>query len=699
MKLYRKVAFLLSVCLTFLLIPMKKDFIIARGEINNSSNLEVAFVLDASKSMEASDPENLRIEALKLFIDMCHVKGDKIGLVAYGSNIVKQIDVKEMQSQADKESFKLNCSQIPPSLATDIGLGIKQAVTLMDGGHENGKNPVIILLSDGKNDPERSKTESDMDIINSIKAAREKGYKIYTIGLNYDGTVDKALLAKMSADTGGKSFIINSANELPVIFGEIFAESSQLKMISGGVTQCTGGFQETAINIPNSNVVEANISVISQNKVELMLVNSKGVTQYIPSDKIYYSASKKYSILKIITPIEGWWVLRVKGTSGDSIKINYIFNYNLQLDVSYTPKSNLKVGDVLKVDAFLKSNFRKLEDEDIYKQLKGKLIIKNNKTGAVTETDLTNTGNGFKGQFNLLDEDNYELKVRIDGNSLFRESEPKIIGVNNRTLEVNNKIEEIKLSLKDKKVIDLTNVFSDPSKQQLAYTVSVDPPNIARVVNGGKNLTIIPLAKGSALVTITAQDANGATAKFDVALNVEDKLSLMDKLSEIKKLPIFKGLPDYTIPGIGGILLLLILLLIISKAQKRKRRAKKYSKSKGPDRKFIGQLMVSIKDERTGNVFPPFIRRLDLYEDSVTLRQLVSELPEFKETEKIRITPGWDGNIVITNDSNCDMEKINGEINSKKRCVAKNEEKVTIKLTNIPKVILLQYFATQSEAE
>jgi len=52
-----------------------------------TSKVDVVFVVDASKSMKASDPQGLTAEAMKMFIDMCHIKGDKGGMVAYSGYI------------------------------------------------------------------------------------------------------------------------------------------------------------------------------------------------------------------------------------------------------------------------------------------------------------------------------------------------------------------------------------------------------------------------------------------------------------------------------------------------------------------------------------------------------------------------------------------------------------------------------------
>jgi hypothetical protein len=208
--------------------------------------------------MKESDPEEIRIEAIKMFLDMSEDSGNKFGLVAYSDNIAREHSLDAVNSKADKENIKNMTSGIQLGQKTDTGLGLKEAVSLMNNGHESGHRPVIILLSDGKNDPERSKADSEKDLNSAIETAKSKGYRIYTIGLNYDGTVDKAQLSNISESTGGKSYITNTAADLPKILTDIYADNSKVKVQDGGQVTANGAFQDVKISIPNSDVAEAN---------------------------------------------------------------------------------------------------------------------------------------------------------------------------------------------------------------------------------------------------------------------------------------------------------------------------------------------------------------------------------------------------------------------------------------------------------
>lgn len=408
---------MMIIVLQFIYIPEIK------AESVSSSNLDTVFLLDSSGSMKESDPDELRVEAIKMFLDMSQASGNKFGLVAYSDNIVREHSLDTVNSKEDKENIKNMAEGIQLGEKTDTGLGLKEAVSLMNNGHDASHRPVIILLSDGKNDPARNAEASEKDISDAIKAARDKGYKIYTIGLNYDGTVDKNQLSNIANLTGGKSYITSSAQDLPRILTDIYADNSKVKVQDGGTINANGAFQEVKINIPNDDVEEANVSMLSSSPVELKLLDNTGKEVALPSQNAYATKSKRYTLLKLLNPKKGDWTLEVKGVSGDKIKINYVYNYNLSVGANISP-TDLKKDESINVSAYLMSSGQKVTDQSVYSGVSGKLIVKSLKDDSTKEYALTKNSNGFSGKYKFSDEGDYEVTVKLDGSSFFRESSP-----------------------------------------------------------------------------------------------------------------------------------------------------------------------------------------------------------------------------------------------------------------------------------
>ncbi|MFL0252489.1 vWA domain-containing protein [Clostridium neuense] len=437
-KCYQVFLIMLIIMMQILYIP--KFY----AESTSHSNLDTVFLLDSSGSMKESDPEEIRIEAIKMFLDMSENSGNKFGLVAYSDNIVREHNLDAVNSKDDKENIKNMTNGIQLGQKTDTGMGLKEAVNLMNSGHESGHRPVIILLSDGKNDPARSSEESKKDLNNAIETAKNKGYKIYTIGLNYDGTVDKNQLSNISESTGGKSYITNTAADLPKILTDIYADNSKVKVQDGGTIAANGAFQEVKINIPNSDVEEANVSMLSTKPLDIKLIDNKGKEVDLPSQNAYVSTSKKYTLLKILKPEKGVWTLKVKGVSGDNIKVNFVYNYNLTVGTSISPTS-IKKGDSINVSAYLMSNGQRVSDKSVYTGVHAKLVIKNLKDNSTKESSLTKNAGDFTGKYKFDALGSYEVSVKLDGNSFFRESSPVTIKVQDAALAGSKKSNAVQI--------------------------------------------------------------------------------------------------------------------------------------------------------------------------------------------------------------------------------------------------------------
>ncbi len=117
-----------------------------------ASRIDAVLVLDVSNSMSTSDPGKIGNEAMKMFIDMLSAQGDQVGIVAYTDEIQREKALLEIQSAADKENLKGFIDQLNRGAYTDISVGVKEAVQILDDGADPGHEPMIILLADGNND-------------------------------------------------------------------------------------------------------------------------------------------------------------------------------------------------------------------------------------------------------------------------------------------------------------------------------------------------------------------------------------------------------------------------------------------------------------------------------------------------------------------------------------------------------------------
>jgi Ca-activated chloride channel homolog len=398
-----------------------------------SSRIEGVLVKDVSKSMLTSDPNKISNEAMKMFVDMSSLKGDKIGVIAYAGEVVAKKDLVKLQTEKDKNDLKGFIDSLSQFPNTDISVGLKEAIKELDVSHEKDYLPLIVLLADGNNDVAETQGKTLEQASEGLKAAvaeaKTKGFPVYVIGLNADGTLNKDVLQNIASETNGKFFETSSADDLPGILSEIFANHLKLKVVPVNELIGKGEFQDITLNIPNKNILEANLSIVSRQPVEIKLIEPSGTEQALPSDKISLTKSKSYSMLKLINPVPGDWTLKVKGVPADKIDINFVFNYDLQLMLVPLANKNYKAGDTIKIEAFFEDNGNQINNKDLYKTMNSTLFVKDLGTGQIEEIPLEANEGGFIGEFTIGNSKNYEVRVKAEGSSFFREAAAQMITI------------------------------------------------------------------------------------------------------------------------------------------------------------------------------------------------------------------------------------------------------------------------------
>ncbi len=205
----------------------------------NSEGIHIVMVLDVSDSMLIEDmkPEN-RLESAKLrikdFIDKRY--NDYIGLVVFSGQSYTRIPLT-----LDYKLLLESLAQVETSerlrKGTAIGMALANAITRLE--KVKGSSKVVILLTDGENNV------GAIDPNTALGIAKQKGVRIYTVGIGKDGLaqlpmfrkypngmvqkfyrpmhskVNEPLLKKMAQETGGKYFRASRSKRLSKVFSEI----------------------------------------------------------------------------------------------------------------------------------------------------------------------------------------------------------------------------------------------------------------------------------------------------------------------------------------------------------------------------------------------------------------------------------------------------------------------------------------------
>ncbi len=194
--------------------------------------VDIIIALDASSSMKAIDfkPKNRFYVAKKVIKDFIKKrKNDRIGIVVFSREAYTKCPLT-----TDKDVLLKMVDDIKIGILDDgtaIGDGIAVSIKRLE--NSKAKSKVIILVTDGVNN------SGMVDPITAAKLAKEKGIKIYTIGVGkrgggivpvktpfgityYNvGEVDEKLLIKIADITGGLYFRATSSKELEEIYKKI----------------------------------------------------------------------------------------------------------------------------------------------------------------------------------------------------------------------------------------------------------------------------------------------------------------------------------------------------------------------------------------------------------------------------------------------------------------------------------------------
>ncbi|MFM9280970.1 vWA domain-containing protein [Paenibacillus jiagnxiensis] len=571
-------------------LPLKAD------AASSASQVDAVLVVDVSNSMNTSDPDKIGNEAMKMFIDMLSQQDNKVGIVAYTDVIQREKALLTVKSQEDKAGLKEFIDGLNRGAYTDTSVGIKEAVNLLQDGAEAGHAPMIVMLADGNNDLNestgRTEADSQQDMQQAVAEAKKSGVPIYTIGLNADGKLNKESLASIAKETGGKSFITSNADDLPGILSEIFASNLDLNVVPLQSMTGNGQYQDVTVNVPNENVLEANISIMSSKPVDARLVDPEGKTRQIPANDILLSKSKSYSLIKMLKPQAGDWKLQVKGVSQDKIDINLVFNYDLGLSMNQIPDQDYGKGDSININAYLTSGGQQLQDSSLYEGMNAVLNITDLDTGKTDKMELDNQNGSFSGTFKIPEDHNYELKVRAEDASFFRETDP------------------------------------------------------------------VNIRAGAA--------ASGSSSASAGAGNSRAGLWLPAVLMGVI------------------VLILLAAAFFIWKYFKKATRG------------FVGQMVVEVRDENTGEKSYPQYRKLNGFRGKFNLHQLLQLAPEFTGTEKIVFTPGSGDRLTVRSTGDLTVEKSGRAIDAARGVELKNGDRLTIPLGSAGKTILLEYLSVNS---
>lgn len=239
--------FLRLVCIAALIVALARPQ--SYDTLKNSKVLgtDIVIAMDISGSMSATDFKPNRFIAAKdvatSFVNSRN--NDNMGLVVFAGESLSLMPLTNDRAALVNAIANVEMGDLNDGTA--IGDGLSSAINRISQGKAKSKS--IILLTDGSNNA------GDVPPVTAAQIAKQKGIKIYTIGVGTNGKmqiadpygfstttletkIDEPLLTNMAKLTGGKYFRAKDERMLKHVFEEIDSlEKSSIDVNSVTLTQ------------------------------------------------------------------------------------------------------------------------------------------------------------------------------------------------------------------------------------------------------------------------------------------------------------------------------------------------------------------------------------------------------------------------------------------------------------------------------
>lgn len=189
---------------------------ISDGSGSNYSNIDVVFSMDVSGSMSGSKIRTAK-DALSSFVDALE-ENDRAALVKFEDYAAV---VSELTN--DKENIKSKINSLYADGGTAMYKGLEESLDLLTDDNENYGYKMIVVLSDGKDEPS---TNYDTYYYDLVERAKTNNIIVYTVGVG--SGIDTNRLSKIAEETGGKYYYASYASEINDVFLEIQKDTIDL---------------------------------------------------------------------------------------------------------------------------------------------------------------------------------------------------------------------------------------------------------------------------------------------------------------------------------------------------------------------------------------------------------------------------------------------------------------------------------------
>lgn len=284
---------------------------------------DMRLVIDISGSMKKTDPENLRIPASKLLVNLAK-DGTQFGVWTFGQYVNMLVPHKLVNGDWRKKALEQIELINSVALYTNIGEALEKA-SLGQSEPDAAWDRTIVLLSDGMVDISKSEEVNNAEqkriLTEVIPQLKKAGFKIHAVALSE--AADTEFLKQIALETNGSFSMAKTADELMSVFVQASDQVNKPEQVplEGNKFQIDSAVQEFTALIyrkPGSS------------PTELFNPQNQRITVNQKADNISWFSDARYDLITVRQPQPGEW--RVKAAIDPDNRVTVVTDLSLVME-------------------------------------------------------------------------------------------------------------------------------------------------------------------------------------------------------------------------------------------------------------------------------------------------------------------------------------------------------------------------------
>lgn len=377
-------------------------------------HIDIVLVIDDTNSMRQNDVEQIAAQSIKKFTDRLATSGDQVGIVTYSIKIMQEYPLTPIQGDEQISAIKdfANTKITQSGNWTDISVGLKRAVEMIEQGKNPQNKQAIIVVSDGENEfsGDRTAAKSYAD----LEYATNSGIPIYVIGVSIDDSDVEKYLSDISRNTNGSYHSATTGNDLDTIFADIQTEVLGLQSESQVFEVGPEGYI-VDIDIPD-NVFYANIQLDHTEPIETSIQSETAGSLIYNDTDVILTQETGYSNIRLVEPKEGKYFLHIQSQQKQPVSFHFVLNSELTVKIE-EPSADISAKEDFSISATLMKGTEQNTDIPL-ESLTATVDFTNTKTNDTKSFTMTPSGTQYTATINLDEDGDYTYTATVSGKTI-----------------------------------------------------------------------------------------------------------------------------------------------------------------------------------------------------------------------------------------------------------------------------------------